>query len=127
MPIAMQYGSGTGSSSKRTGMAMTLIWTNTDPSSSFAAQTVAVDLAGYDAVAIRTLFSTSSQQPLPLGFYICDNTLTCYIPLTARTTNNNGGRLFTFEDDGMAFQAGYYSGSSNNAYAIPYQIYGVKF
>lgn len=125
MATAFQYGSG--SSSKSKGMTMTLIWTNTDPTSSFAAQTVSVDWAGYDAVFIRTMFSTSTQTVQPMSFHICDKNITAFIPITARTSNQNGGRLFTFDDTGIIFQGGYYNGSATNNYAIPYQIYGVKF
>ena len=72
MPIAMRYGSNNNPSQGATyinggggggGVSISLLWTNSAPTSTFAAQTVTVDLSGYTAVLIKTLNDRTSNTP----------------------------------------------------------------
>lgn len=124
MAVAMKYGGGNGG--RNTGVTMTLLWTNPDPTSSFAAQTVSADLSGYSFYGIVPIFSTATPNIIPMQVFPCDDSQNHVMTVTARSNNNNGGRQITFSTSGLTFGAGTYSGSSNNSYAIPYKIYGIK-
>lgn len=131
MPIAMRYGSNDytrsgGASGGGGGITMSLLWTNPSPTSSFAAQTVSVDLSGYDAYGVLVLFGTSNPNIVPMQVLPCDSARDGVLSVVARSNNNNGGRLVTFSPTGLTFTACTYNGSSSNAYCIPYKIYGIK-
>ena len=57
MGVAMRFGGIGGEASQR----FSLLWTNPSPTSNFGAQTVALDLAGYDLVYISFNYNTSDQ------------------------------------------------------------------
>lgn len=57
MGVAMRFGGVGGEVSQR----FSLLWTNPSPTSNFAAQTVPLDLAGYDLVYISFNYNTSDQ------------------------------------------------------------------
>ena len=71
MPIAMRYGGNSNPSQGATyinggggdGGSVSLLWTNSNPTATFAAQTVTVDLSGYTAVLIKTLNDRGSNTP----------------------------------------------------------------
>lgn len=125
MAVAMRYGSGEGGN-RSAGVSMKLLWTNPNPTANFAAQTVALNLSGYDFFAIVPIFSVASPTFIPAQVFPCDDSQTHVMTVTARTNNNNGGRQITFSVSGLAFGSATYSGSTNNSYAIPYKIYGIR-
>lgn len=108
------------------GTKMTLLWTNSNPTTSFQAQKVQLDLTDYDAVYIVP--------SNPNGFVM---------PGTLCSLNAGKGKLihsyyefndreFTLCSDGVDFAAAHtqltYKGASQveNTKAIPREIYGVK-
>lgn len=125
MAVAMRYGSGEGGN-RSAGVSMKLLWTNPNPTANFAAQTVSLDLSGYDAYGVVSMFSASYQYTMPLCVFPCDINHKAYVMCNARTANNTGGRLINFSTTGLAFEAASYSGSTNNSYCIPYKIYGIR-
>lgn len=120
------YATGWGTASDIGAMSKwTLLWTNASPTSSFAAQTVSLDLSGYDAVLIIYKMDTAT------GTYYSH---TCPKGLTMNLVgfyNYRGRRGATMLDTGVTFGDG--SGASttgsmetNNGMCIPYQIFGIK-
>ena len=100
-----------------------LLWENPSPTTSFAAQTVALDLSEYDEVEVQ-FSDTSYRVKLRIGdevsrTYSRDNYFT-YRNIRATST-------------GIVFGTGGYYGAYNSGnpvtgdgYAIPYRIYGIK-
>lgn len=100
------------------------LWENADTGSSFAAQTVPVDLTGFDGVCIYyknqstgTLFLNTGLIPLEqkgVLWYVFQSGNHCY-------------RTFVAAREGVAFEAGHYTGStSGNSICLPAMIYGIK-
>lgn len=115
-----------------------LLWTNESPTTAFAAQTISLDLSGYDEVEIYTIqhISRSSYLIPPsrteIGmsgdlFAITGATgdTSGYCAWTKRTyTTSTSGVTFTLDAvslDGTAWLAG------GGAHLIPYKIYGIKY
>lgn len=127
--IAMQYGGG---SASKSAVTMTPLWTNSDITANFAAQniTLSESVNGYKMLYFDYVFSTSTANHLACGYLVSllksgDN---FSLPVTAFSNNRTGGRNLTLASDTeIAFSGASYNGSSSNAYAIPYHIYGVKF
>lgn len=134
MPIAMQYGSGnytaqnmpqSGGGGSSGGIEMTLLWTNPNPTSTFAAQTVALDLSDYDAVGINLKWHKGVENFIPM-MILPKGAERWQLFQAATDVNRTGGRFATFVSSGIAFTNATYNGSSTNDYAIPYKIYGIK-
>ena len=128
MPVSMRYGSD-GNAGGRGGNSslFTLLWSNPSPTSSFAAQTININLNAYSWFAIETRWSTSSDLVIPLCFYKVDESRHI-ISLSNDASNRTGGRQFTYSisNQSITFEGGYYNGSSSNVNVIPIAIYGVK-
>lgn len=127
MPVAMKYGAGGGVGGRSGSSFRTPLWTNPNPTSSFAAQTISIDLNAYDWFAIEARWSTSSDLVIPLCIYNVDESRHI-ISLSNDASNRTGGRQFTYSASNRAisFEGGYYNGSSSNASVIPIAIYGIK-
>lgn len=104
------------------GMKKTLLWTNPSPSAAFAAQFVSVDLSSYDYVIITLPVEDLTEEiTLPVDgnnhvFGVC-------------TVGGTGlARVGTVSTTGVNFTGAVMIGgtTSNNAWCIPQQIYGVK-
>lgn len=133
MSVAMQYGSGNYSaeSYKKSsgggggGSSWTSLWTNADPSSNFAAQTVSVDLSGYSVIAIKYCAQTGQ------GRYACSMVIkdgdSYYVTIGINSTSNNYyyKRGASADSSGVTFTTGYRNTSESTSYAIPVAIYGV--
>ena len=103
------------------------LWTNSSPASSFSAQTVLsnnADLAECDAVEIYYRHSTTDNRTYCLKAEVGTKT-----PLTVQGLeyNRTGGRLATVNSNGITFGAASYNTNSNNTYAIPTKIVGIKY
>ena len=111
----------------RTHVNLVELWTNSSPTSSFAAQDVSVDLSPYEWFVIETRWSTTSNIVLPLTMFEVDETRHM-VWMGNNSTNRTGGRAFTYSiaNQAITFEGGYYNASAGNAYAIPLAIYGVK-
>ena len=113
----------------------TLLWTNASPTSAFAAQTISLDLSGYDAVEIEYYGSTTVAasyivkskigEPFFLFGYLNPQSTSAHINLLSRSVST--------ATSGITFEGGFSKRTSdstvysnNNKYCIPYKIYGIK-
>ena len=107
----------------------TLLWTNPNPTSSFSAQTISLDLSGYDAVKI--VHNSAGDK--------CDEVR---VGQSCRLSNISYGgsanymtgmfRICNVTASGIKFNDGCYvmavaSYLLNNSLCIPQKIYGIKF
>ena len=105
------------------------LWENASPASSFAAQTVPLDMSGYDACAVYVAESNSAGSTGQWFFYVKNqpSDSRAFLMYNARQL-----RYFYIVSTGVYFTGGYVgtfpSGalSANDAYAIPRLIYGIK-
>lgn len=116
-------GSGGGSSG-----AMTLLWTNPSPAANFGAQTIAVDLSGFDAclISFHNFASSSAQYGLIAQECIIGEKNVLQFVDTS-SNNRNGRRFATVTTTGVEFTACTFNNGTNNGYGVPYQIYGIKY
>lgn len=135
MPIAMRYGSKNNPSQGATyisgggggGGAISLLWTNPNPTATFAAQTVTVDLSGYTAVLIKTLNDRTSNTPqYHTELVFVGDSSVCYSS-NANTTAYQYKRQADVTTSGVTFGGGFRNTSAGSGYAIPQNIYGVTF
>ena len=106
---------------------MDLLWTNSSPSSNFAPQNIPVDLSAYDYYAVHCRFGASYNRLLPIAIYPVDDA-TNQVSMVALSNNQVGARTFHYvaSTPALVFEEGKYNGATNNAYAIPVSIYGIK-
>lgn len=115
------------------GITVKLLWENASPQSTFAEQTISLDLSGYDFVAITFMSSTDEPenwktQIFPAnhgGVLTSSNSATGVSPPYYETN-----RSFTISETGITFGAGRYSyGTTQNNVdpmrCIPEKIYGI--
>lgn len=109
------------------GMKMDLLWTNPSPTSEFSAQTVSVDLSGYDAFYVECTVQSSYPTLKSSSVILANSSSTCsgidgggYVRSRTITCNNNG---FTTESGRYVQKDG--QGVANDS-CIPYRIYGIK-
>lgn len=106
-------------------MSKVLVWTNASPSSNFAAQTVPVDLSGYDYILIET---NTGVRILAIG---SDYREYCFQPYGGA---NMGYRSVYATTTGVTFDDFYKLGTygtfssrtQDNSQAKPIKIYGMK-
>ena len=109
------------------GIQMKKLWQNASPTSDFAAQTVSLDLSGYDHILLQYYVLKQGADGMdsvivPVGNYGSMNI----------ATSLNRLRTFRVLSTGVVFQgalkwANYSSNSStDNAWLTPYRIYGIK-
>lgn len=125
MAVSMKYGAGDNAGGSP--RSIRLLWSNPSPTSSFAAQTINVNLNAYSWFAVRAKFSNSTPRDLPLFIFSVDETGK-YLFSVAGDTNRVGSRSITYNLANMtlAISGGYYNGSANNNSVIPLEIYGVS-
>lgn len=123
MAVAMQYGNGRNGLAN-IGMSMTLLWTNLDDESAFAAQSISLSLGGYDAVLIKfKLTATGTTYGNTIGFVGEETTL---FSSNASTTSYTYKRYATITTSDITFTTGYRNTSTGTSYAVPCEIYGIK-
>lgn len=123
MAIAMQYGNGR-NGLLNVGMSMTLLWTNVDDESAFAAQTLSLNIGGYDAVLIKFKLATNvSTYANTIGFVGEQTTL---YSSNASTTSYTYKRYATVTTSDITFSTGYRGTTAGTSYAIPCEVYGIK-
>lgn len=126
MSVSMRYGSSGFAQSN--GLRLDLLWTNDDPSSNFAAQTVTLDLAGYTHYMVVPIFSRNNQNTsIPVLSAVEDGAVLGLV-VGSGSTNNVGSRTCYYDSSvpGIVFAGGNYGGSGNNGYCIPMFIYGIR-
>ena len=128
------------------GITSTKVWENASPTSSFAAQTIALDLTEFDAVIIKWETSSSSTYPVlqtvnPTDLIPVGGKKTCIAVLGSSFTKANDAenlclRSVSVDTSGVKFYSGtennFYNGgttkfgSSRNTLMVPLAIYGIK-
>ena len=112
----------------------TLLWTNASPTSVFAAQTISLDLSGYDTVEIVSQFITSNVgqtvEKCEFGsrvfvekFYNATSTSAHATIMHRQIDVNPGGVAFA---DAKSKVVDENTSTTNNSLLIPYKIYGIK-
>jgi len=128
MAVAMQYGSG-GEASRLAGIGgglkLELVWTNPNPDSSFSAQTVPMDLAGYSMVLIlfRDFATNDAYGIVGTIARVGDYTALMF---TAGGSNRTGRRRANVQTTGIAFEAGQYNATTHNEDGVPQAVYGIR-
>ena len=107
----------------------TLLWTNPNPTNSFSAQAISLDLSKYDMVEIEHSYISGG---------ITGGCLT-RAPINSATTYMNGAnnhpagtnlgayRAFRATSTRIAFDTCYFNNETADRYFVPYKIYGIKF
>ena len=110
----------------------TLLWTNPNPTSSFSAQTISLDLSKYDAVEVVAKGWHADPYVIFFGARVGEGAeIMTYGGIDYAVELNT--RKFTLSSTGVAFQSGYKTalnsttGSVSNSHCIPTKIYGIKF
>lgn len=101
------------------------LWTNPNPTSNFAAQTVALDLSAWNVIAVITKFNATSASEtihmIRVGYQCVTNAVN--IGSNAYVAK----RTATVSTSGVTFAQGYRNttGTSGTEYCVPVAIYGV--
>lgn len=108
-----------------------LLWTNASPSSSFAGQTVSLDLSDYKFVAIRFFEAGSAYGGMDIASKGTRSVFSRASVSGELVTMRTYGRYFNATDAGVVFYEAYRTDSTgsaiqDNSMAVPYQIYGVR-
>lgn len=111
---------------KAIGINMDLLWTNASPTSTFASQSQSIDLSKYKFVYI--IFRQFTSNSNYIGFLVKVDGSTNLISVG---DDAFAYRLITVNTSGVTYTDASYcteyaSKVTNNSFAIPYQIYGVK-
>jgi len=101
----------------------TLLWTNASPTSAFAAQTVALDLSGYDAIILVNMYWTNNSLCRSHYIPIDGNPYGCPVQNYAGAW---AGRTCTATASGVVFDAGVGTSGIDNSGGLPFEIYGIK-
>lgn len=109
-----------------------MLWTNSSPSTAFAAQTISLDLSSYKMVRIIAFVSTDNPSAvpstdIPIGQYAY--LVSAHPDTTSKIFVNQRGANVT--ESGIIFAANTfatvtYAPVTDNTKMIPYQIYGIK-
>lgn len=108
--------------------AMDLLWTNPNPAVAFAAQTVNIDLSGYDAVLMLAANNGTSNWKSRIFVKVDEWQI---LDLFAEHFHRRPIRVF---DGGVEFQNALYTkqyanstADTQNGLCVPFKIYGIKF
>lgn len=108
------------------GMKMDLLWTNPNPSSSFSAQTIPIDLSDYSLIIISHYTNNA------VGFDTAQ-VIQQIIPkadgqsfLIAGMNYYQRRKVSAISNSGITFNSGQYIAQENNTVCIPQKIYGIK-
>lgn len=104
------------------------LWVNSSPSSNFAAQTIQIDLSGYNFIIVRGKYGTGDSATDANFLFPNANRMQALVAVGTSGElkyggNNNYARGITVTTTGVTFAA---ATASANQYCIPLSIYGVK-
>ena len=105
-----------------------LLWTNSNPTARFDAQTISLNLTDYAGVIVE-FYAEDDKQTLAARSYLKkDDIINGSNFGTGHTdaTSTAASRNYTINNDGVTFSSGYFSNSATTEVLIPYKIYGVK-
>ena len=101
------------------------LWENANLSNAFNAQTIALDLSGYDGVEILYYVDKSTNVYFSTGFL--KKGLTSVLSYTTASAGYRLHRNFTINSNGIQFQTATNTGAAAvSGVCIPYIIYGIK-
>lgn len=115
------------------GVSMKSLWANASPTSDFAAQTILLNLNGYEYVLVRYLYSTGYQSQNQIAIVKVGGD--AYLTFTGVVSTNIylSQRTISVGSDSVAFGAPVYktyastsNPTANNKYCIPVEIIGIK-
>lgn len=121
MAIIMRYGTPDESSRASGGAQVDLLWTNSSPESSFAAQTVSLGLSEYDMLLITVALTSGGTLATTVCLMGDDNFCG-----GIGQSQYSYSRKATVTTTGVTFTTGARNGTSGAGYAIPVYIYGIK-
>lgn len=112
------------------GIDMDLLWENADPTSAFTAQTISLDLSGYQSVIIKFILdnaysSYSNVVTYTLGMVDTYSGIVL-MSLTTSGSSREHYRQYTISSSGVAFLGGYRSSDARNSVFVPIEIYGIR-
>lgn len=104
--------------------ALKLLWSNASPGSSFASQSISLDLSLYTAVVVVCTYATGTQRDVST---LCQVGRNGFCTLIWGDDNVCASRAFYTSTSGVEFASGYSRGSTSyNSAMVPICIYGVK-
>ena len=116
---------------------MDLLWENASPTSSFTAQTISVNILGYDAILVD--FNVAADHSLSSAYFADRNRVEKSIitengVLRATHARYTSDAVYVvmrdfkpyFDTNTIAFELGYQNGVEKPRMMIPYKIYGIK-
>lgn len=123
--VYMRFGGNSASADSSGGSGWPELWTNPNPTSDFAAQTVALDLNAWNVIAVVMKFNATSTSEtihmIRVGYQCITNAVN--IGSNAYVAK----RTATVSTSGVTFAQGYRNttGTAGAEYAVPVAIYGV--
>ena len=105
---------------------MELLWENANPGSTFAAQTIELELAAYDLCAVECLYNSSTSKMIMMQFSKIETGKGLYLNCASGNTGTDQSRGVNYVEGGLEINDAYRGGSKNNACMIPYRIFGIK-
>ena len=108
------------------GLQMDLLWTNASLTSAFAPQTTNLDLSEYSIIGVIFKYERpNSNRNSVLLIALVDGSETLF-QMGSEADANNIRRLGTVSTTGIVWGSGGFSSTTDNDYARPYKIYGIK-
>lgn len=102
-----------------------LLWTNPYPTADFSAQTINLDLSGYEAVIIQ--FSGYNRGLNASKVYLSkDENLSYFGAGFIDGQNGHGRNITSINDNGISFSDERYGTYVSNGFVAPYKIWGLK-
>ena len=132
IPLGVEYG-GTGATNaedalKNIGaLSMELVWENASPNSTFAAQTISLDLSHYSMILVFAIpYISWGDLRVSFMLRIHDGNDRLVMHHTKTDNSETWQRNLYKTANGISVEAGYINGNSNNGALVPTAIYGIK-
>lgn len=100
------------------------LWKNSSPTSSFPAQTVNVDLTGFNMLYIE--YKAIITSTFAAGAIDGDEHTLLLLAIQSTANTRNGTRVVTYDDSSVAFGNCTYNGEQTNTYCVPLAIYATN-
>ena len=112
------------------GISIELLWENAAPTSSFAAQTIELDLENYDLIMVEASYVDTNDNALyfsQIAKNIINNNIThSFSSGTSGSSSYSQHRYSKIVENGIAFADAKRNGSTTNTACIPVRVYGIK-
>ena len=112
------------------GGGIDLLWTNASPTSTFNPQTVSINLANYNYIAVSITFydspSITNNELHIFNKESVNGILTSGNPNYVQDNRVFKRAILSVSDSGVEFGNGFGSSGTDNGVCIPYRIYGIK-